>query len=297
MKDHQALSIAFYGPVPGSGVTSLVAHLFSQLGSLQQGRAALVDCDLEFPTLHAFFRAVGCEEHDISVLMPRISRSFCILCKACATACVFGAIDLQKSMSYIRLDEDSCRACGACLNSCRHAAITEHEKVIGRARRLGLGGQCDILEMELLAGDFFAIKAIQSLRRLAADYDLVFTDARGGLDYLSLEAMHDADLVVVVIDLPFFSPGPYAQVMGYLLQAGKELVVVVNRTDAVPDDIAIFCAGLGVTILGCVPYHPDIPRRAVRGGLLTDAASGGDAVYRAMLADLLRHAGKEGLSQ
>ncbi|MEI6577152.1 MAG: 4Fe-4S dicluster domain-containing protein [Bacteroidota bacterium] len=285
------ISIAFYSPVRGSGVSTLLTHIFEIAPELIAGKTVLLDCDLEFPTISAFFKTNLIREKTTKVFQPLLNRSHCIICKSCAKACAFGAIQVFQNMSYVRFEPALCRACGACIHTCQYNALTESAYEIATWRHLDAGERREILEGDLWADDFFYTRALQASRDFIQEQELILIDARGGMDFISLEAMHHANLLVLVIDVTLFSPEPYRQIFKNLLAHGKKLVVVVNRSGIVPEPLRQLCVELSLPIAGCLPFNQGIPRNAVLGELMTSGKTLTKDIFSNILRNLLLNAG------
>lgn len=224
-------SIAFYSPVPGSGSTLLAMSFADYLATLRKEPVNLLSCDIQYPDGERIRDAVLVDSGDIGVFLPLINRNLCILCKACAKACVFGAIRIEKAISYINLEVDRCRACGACLNTCRYDAIGEQERIIGNWKKYSLPNLVYFWEGKLLAEDFFSIQLIQQLNKMPESSVLKLVDARSGYNYAALESLHEADVIVMTVDPSCFDAGYFDRVLNRLDDNDHRVLTLINYNE------------------------------------------------------------------
>lgn len=230
--------IAFYSPVPGSGSTLMSKGYAGYLAANEPDLVHLVSCEFHYSAFEDDTDSSSSLQGPVTVFLPHLDRNKCILCKACAKECVFGAIRIDKALSYITLKTDRCRACGACLNTCRYDAIDERERVIGVWKKFILAEHLTYYEGHLLAEDFFAIKLLQQVKKLPPEKGYTIIDAHGGLNYPAMESLHDSDIVVMVIDPSTFNTKYYQHVVKILRNYCHSMVGLINYSDN--DSLEIF---------------------------------------------------------
>jgi MinD superfamily P-loop ATPase len=92
-----------------------------------------IDCDVEEPNGHLFFKPGNIQEEEVSVLIPKVDEKLCSGCRKCVDFCKFNALAYIKDKLIIF--EEVCHSCGGCIMLCPEKALTEKEKVIGKVQK------------------------------------------------------------------------------------------------------------------------------------------------------------------
>ena len=71
----------------GAGKTFVAVNLAAVAGT-----ARYVDCDVEEPNGHIFFRPEGCRDEPVQVTVPVIDHETCDGCRQCVDFCRFNAL-------------------------------------------------------------------------------------------------------------------------------------------------------------------------------------------------------------
>ena len=92
-----------------------------------------IDCDVEEPNGHLFFKPENIQEEEVHVRIPKVDGKLCNGCRKCVDFCKFNALAYIKDKLIIF--EDICHSCGGCILLCPEKALTEKEKVIGKIQK------------------------------------------------------------------------------------------------------------------------------------------------------------------
>ena len=117
------MKIAVLSGKGGTGKTLLSVNLAAIASN-----SNYVDCDVEEPNGHLFFKPnISLTKH-VNVKIPVIDEDKCIGCKKCVKFCKFNALAYAKKVMVF---EDICHSCGGCMEVCPEGAISEKNRVIG----------------------------------------------------------------------------------------------------------------------------------------------------------------------
>src|SRR5665648_782075 len=87
-----------------------------------------MDCDVEEPNGHLFFKPTQIESEKIWIKLPVVQDELCNGCKKCVEFCKFNA--LAYVGKKLLLFEDVCHSCGGCLFVCPEKALKERDAFI-----------------------------------------------------------------------------------------------------------------------------------------------------------------------
>ena len=82
-----------------------------------------IDCDVEEPNGHLFFKPEDVKEKEISVKIPKVNNKLCNGCRKCVEFCKFNALAYIKDKLIIF--DEVCHSCGGCVMVCPNNALTE----------------------------------------------------------------------------------------------------------------------------------------------------------------------------
>ena len=101
----------------GTGKTTIAVNLAMSIEN-----SMLIDCDVEGPNCHIFFKNPMIKIQDVSIPAPNFNMEKCTLCGKCAEFCQYNAISLIGDR--ILFFEELCHGCGGCSIICPVKAIT-----------------------------------------------------------------------------------------------------------------------------------------------------------------------------
>ena len=118
------MKIAVLSGKGGTGKTLVSVNL-----AAVSNEAVYVDCDVEEPNGHLFFKPESIQTEKISVKIPYVDQTRCNGCGKCVAFCQFNALAYVNNKWL--LFEKICHSCGGCIMICPQKALAEKE--IGRA--------------------------------------------------------------------------------------------------------------------------------------------------------------------
>ncbi len=248
------------------------------------GRALYVDCDVEEPNGHLFFKPVGVREEEIAVKLPAVDASLCTGCRTCVAFCKFNALAFIKEQPY--LFEEVCHSCGGCALLCPVHAISEREKRIGTVQTgtsWGVTVRTGILDTGEASG-------IPIIKRLLEDDEReralpVFIDCPPGSACIVMESIRGADYCVLVAEPTAFGAHNLAMVYELVKLFHKPCGAVLNKCiDGEENPSEAFCNEQGVPIIGRIPFDNTLGRLSAEGKI----AARENAQYAELFSGILQ---------
>ena len=277
------LTIAVLSGKGGTGKTLLSVNLAAAAEA-----AVYLDCDVEEPNGHLFFKPEIASEKDVSAKIPSIDLDRCNGCRKCVDFCKFNALAFIKNKPV--LFKDICHSCGGCVLFCPQKAITEEEKTVGVIQN-GMSGQVRVHSGFLNAGEASGIPIIkQLLQKSFAEQALpVFIDCPPGSACIVMESIKEADYCVLVAEPTVFGVHNLKMVCDLVEAFHKPHGVVLNKCLEAENPAEEFCIENHVTILGRIPFDSKL------GSLSSNAkiAVRENDSYRELFSALLHNINEE----
>lgn len=278
------MKIAVLSGKGGTGKT-LVAVNFAAASK----DSVYMDCDVEEPNGHLFFKPVEILEEEIFVKIPQADSELCDGCRKCVDFCNFNALAYIKDKLIVF--DDVCHSCGGCVLVCPNGALTEREKVIGRVKK-GRSGDVTVWTGILNTGEATGVPIIN---RLLAVEELrsgapVFIDCPPGSACIVMESIKDADYCVLVAEPTLFGVHNLNMVYELVKLFGKPFGVILNKCLAGEENPAEkFCLEKDIKILGRIPFDSELGLLNSNGQI----AAIEDERYREMFSSILEAVIKE----
>ena len=249
----------------GTGKTTVTAAL----ARLWSGRPVVVDLDVEAPNLHLFLHPDLARETVATLEVPVADPALCDGCRACSDICAFKAIAVFGN--FPATFSEMCHGCGACLEVCPHGALKPGTRVLGHIAEGSLGGGNVFLMGRLRVGEAMSPPLMrvvrQRIRALVKQMPRdVLIDAPPGTSCPAIEAVRDADVVVLVTEPTPFGLYDLDLARRAFSDLGKPLAVVVNRSAGGDCALRDYCRENNLPILDALPFERAIAETYARGG-------------------------------
>ena len=274
-------TIAFLSGKGGTGKTFLAVNLASVAPS-----AVYIDCDVEEPNGHLFFRPAWQYSRTIHVPLPQVDPAVCNGCRNCVDFCAFSA--LAWANGQLILFEALCHGCGGCMMVCPNQALCEADREIGEIKG-GTSAGVRVISGFLKPGEATGVSIVKSLLTQAGSGCSVFIDCPPGSSCMVSESIRDADYCVLVAEPTRFGAHNLNMVHELLRLYNKPCGAVLNKCQPGEDPSRDYCLHHGVPILARIPFDE-------RLGLLNSNAQIAvreDKGYREMFQALLLRIDKE----
>lgn len=245
------MKIAVLSGKGGTGKTLISVNLASVMP-----RSTYLDCDVEEPNGHLFFKPENLKISDISVRMPVIHHDICTGCRTCMLHCRFNALAMINQK--IKVFEDVCHSCGGCALLCPEDAITERDKTIGHIQK-GESEGTTVVSGFLNTGEASGVPVIRELLKHTEPRDaLTVIDCPPGSACVVMESIKDADYCVLVAEPTVFGAHNLNMVYDLVTLFKKPYGVVLNKCLEGANPSEIFCLENQIPILGRIAFNEQL---------------------------------------
>jgi len=245
------MKIAVLSGKGGTGKTLVSVNL-----AAAAGQSVYVDCDVEEPNGHLFFKPLHVSENETTIKIPIINRALCNGCRKCIEFCKFNALAFIKD-KVIVFDE-VCHSCGGCMLVCPQKAVLEKVKTIGKIQK-GCSEQVKVLSGILNTGEVSGVPIIKNLlKEIKNDNQINIIDCPPGSACIVMESIKDADYCVLVAEPTAFGVHNLNMVYELVTLFHKHYGVVLNKCLDGENPAEIFCKEKGITILGKIPFETEL---------------------------------------
>lgn len=276
------MKIAVLSGKGGTGKTLVSVNLASSTGG-----ATYIDCDVEEPNGHLFFKPQDIKSEEISIKIPLIDNNLCNGCRKCVDFCKFNALAYIKD-NLIIFDE-ICHSCGGCVLVCPENALSEKDKKIGEIQR-GVSGEVNVSTGVLNTGEASGIPIIKGLlNNTNENSEFTFIDCPPGSACIVMESIKDADYCLLVAEPTLFGVHNLNMVYELVKLFDKPHGVLLNKCLDGENPAEEFCIKNGIKILGKIPYDKEL-------GLLNSNAQIAvreNKDYLSMFSSILKRVTKE----
>ena len=247
-----------------------------------------IDCDVEEPNGHLFFKPEGVQVEEISVKIPKVDHELCNGCRKCVEFCNFNALAYIKNKLIVF--DDVCHSCGGCILVCPEKALTEKEKVIGKIQK-GTSEQITIYTGILNTGEASGVPIIKELlseKNLKANKQIVI-DCPPGSACIVMESIKDADYCIIVAEPTLFGVHNLNMVYQLVKLFNKPFGVVLNKCLKEENLAEKICLEKNIKILGRIPFDTNLGTLNSNAEIVVNK----NEKYRAMFSTLLNTVTKE----
>lgn len=276
------MKIAVLSGKGGTGKTLVSVNL-----AAAASQAVYIDCDVEEPNGHLFFKPEAIEQEEIAIKIPDVDPTRCSGCRRCMDFCKFNA--LAHTGRKLIIFSEVCHSCGGCVLLCPEKALSEKDKVIGMIRR-GVSRNVKVVSGVLNPGEASGIPIIQKELRYAAEIDgLTVIDCPPGSACIAMESIREADYCILVAEPTLFGVHNLAMVHELVRLFGKPHGVVLNKCLEEENPSEKYCMDQGILILGQIPFDKEIGELNANALILARERE----AYRELFSSLLHRTIKE----
>lgn len=286
------LKIAVLSGKGGTGKTLVSVNLAAAAASAGSaaGPAAYIDCDVEEPNGHLYFKPLIIRTEAVSVKIPSLNPARCVGCRTCVDFCQYGALAFVKNKPLVF--DEVCHSCGGCALLCPEQALTEKDKVIGTVQD-GYSGDVFVRTGTLRTGE---VSGVPVIRRLL-DEPLpgtgpVLIDCPPGSACAVMESIRDADYCVLVAEPTVFGAQNLSMVCELVRLFGKPFGVVLNKCQRGNNPSETYCNETGAAILGMISYDSALGAIHSAGDIAFETSEKYSALFSALLGAVLKEARK-----
>ena len=251
----------------GTGKTTIAVNLALSLAVDRGKNVQFLDCDVEEPNAHIFFKPIITSSELVEIPVPKIDDEKCNYCGKCAEVCVFNAIAVTKNK--VLVFPELCHGCGACTLFCPEKAISEQGKEIGILEE-GKAGSISLIDGCLNIGEPMAPPIIREIKRkIKKDYvngkdnniisnHITLIDAPPGTSCPVIESIKDSDYTILVTEPTPFGLHDLILAVEVLQKLKIPHGVVLNKCDVGDYKVEEYCKKNNIPLLLSIPMDKEI---------------------------------------
>lgn len=250
-----------------------------------------VDCDVEEPNGHLFFKPLAIQNEKVSIKIPVVDEDLCLGCRKCVDFCKFNA--LASIVNKLIVFNDICHSCGGCILLCPNNALTEKDKVIGEINT-GFSEAVKVISGVLNTGEVSGVPIIkEQLEKISAEDKITLIDCPPGSACIVMESIRDADYCVLVAEPTVF--GLHNLKMVYELVNLFKIPhgVVINKALENSCLIENFCEENKIKVLSKIPYDNELGNLNSNGEIVAKRSEAYYNVFSSLLQTVVKEVENE----
>lgn len=248
----------------GTGKTSVAVALAASLDQPVQ----FLDCDVEAPNGHIFFRPIWEKKEVVYSQIPRVDETKCTYCRACSQLCQFKAI-LVLGETILTFPE-MCHACGGCFRVCQAGALIPAQKELGEIEE-GWAGTIPFIHGRLKIGEPMSPPLIREIKRRLDPDRIAILDAPPGTSCPVIRTVKGSDFTVLVTEPTPFGLFDLKLAVEVLNRLGIPCGVIINRSDVGDRKVKDYLKARGLPLLMEIPFDRRIASGYARGEMLIES--------------------------
>ncbi len=270
------MQIAIASGKGGTGKTTLSVNLATSLSeqvATDAPKIYLADMDVEEPNSGLFLKGELIRAETKYRLVAQWDEKKCTFCERCANICEFNAI-AYLGISVMVFPE-LCHSCYACSDLCPENALPMIPHRMGKMKEYKLNDRLFFMESRLDIGVEQATPLIKQSRKELRKYNngnwITIIDAPPGTSCPVMEAVKDADIVLLVTEPTPFGLHDLRLAVETMRELKKTVAVVINKYGIGNSDVEDYCHKLQIPVVGKIPNLKEAAILYSKGKLLIDA--------------------------
>lgn len=281
------MKIAVLSGKGGTGKTLVSVNL-----AAASNESVYIDCDVEEPDGHLFFKPQNVVSENVSVKIPIVNEQLCNGCRKCVEFCKFSALAYIKNKTIVF--DEICHSCGGCQLICPEKAINERDKIIGNVQT-GTSGNVTVITGILNIGEASGVPIIKKLlaNGKIGSKKFVFIDCPPGSSCMVMESIKDADYCILVAEPTLFGVHNLNLVHELIKIFDKPYGVVLNKCMDAENPAEQYCIDNNINILGRIPFDNELGNINSNGRISVRE----NEEYKEMFSSLLKTAAEEVINE
>jgi len=267
----------------GTGKTTVSVSL----ALAARGPVQLLDCDVEEPNAHIFFRPSIEQKNRCTLTVPSVIESNCTYCGKCRDICRFNAITVFNKI--IMTFPELCHSCRGCFLICPEDALAETEREIGFVEK-GHANGIFFVQGKLRIGEAMSpplIKAVKAEAETSSEC-LVILDSPPGTSCPVIATVNDADYTLLVTEPTPFGLYDLKLAVGMLRKLKRSFGVILNRSDMGNEAVETWCRQENIPIHLKIPFDRRIAEGYARGEPLIVSRPDLRSSFESLLEELVQ---------
>lgn len=245
------MKIAVLSGKGGTGKTLISVNLSSVAND-----SNYIDCDVEEPNGHLFFKPDFENKEKATVKIPSIDNNLCNGCRTCVEFCKFNALAYIKDKLIIF--DEICHSCGGCVMMCPQKALTEKNKEVGEILE-GHSKNVKVITGIMNTGEETGVPIIKRLlAKNTDDKKYTFIDCPPGSGCSVRESIKDADFCLLVAEPTIFGVHNLNMIYKLVKLLNKPFGTVLNKCFNGENPAETFCINNNIKILGKIPFDNEL---------------------------------------
>ena len=255
------MKIAVLSGKGGAGKTLVAVNIASVIGN-----SIYVDCDVEEPNGHLFFKPENITKTDVNIMLPKHDQEKCIGCRKCVDFCKFNALAYVKNKVVIF--DEVCHSCYGCIMVCPNKALHMEPKTIGEIH-IGKHNNTIVKSGIINIGEASGVPIINQLLRDVEGENIVI-DCPPGSACVVMESIKDADFCILVGEPTIFGVHNLNMVYELVKVFNKKCGVVLNKCIEGENLAEQYCNKNKIDILGKIPWDKELGKLSSEGKILVE---------------------------
>ncbi|SDH34125.1 AAA family ATPase [Desulfosporosinus hippei] len=211
-----------------------------------------IDCDVEEPNGHLFFKPKNYASESIEVKIPFSDEKLCSGCRKCVEFCKFNA--LAFIINKVIVFDNVCHSCGGCILLCPEQAFAEKDKLIGKVQ-YGVSENVTVMTGVLNPGESSGVPIIKKLLQdIVSGPELIIIDCPPGSACIVMESIKDADYCILVAEPTLFGVHNLNLVYELVKLFKKPHGVILNKCVEGENPAEKFCLEKDIKVIGKIPF-------------------------------------------
>lgn len=246
----------------GTGKTTVATSLAVSYGSEIQ----LADCDVETPNAGIFFDTSDSEEEEVKLFIPGFDAYKCTGCKECERVCRYNALAVV--LNKVLIFPNLCHSCKGCLYICPEGALYESEKLLGTISYKNVNENVRLVTGRIKTGEMASPMLIDRVKKKLDPNIHSIIDSPPGTSCPAIEAMKDADFVVLVTEPTPFGLSDLKLAVETAKLLGKPCGIIVNKHMEEIKIIHDYAKEANVPVLMEIPFSRELAVDYSKGNLV-----------------------------
>ena len=245
------MRIAVLSGKGGTGKTLVAVNL-----AAVAKESVYIDCDVEEPNGHLFFKPEDVKSQNVYVKLPVVDEKRCSGCRICVDFCKYNA--LAYTQNRLMIFDEVCHHCGGCILFCPEKSLREGCKIIGEVQE-GQSENVRVITGVMDIGVASGMPIIKELSKAGNEVNkLTFVDCPPGSACIVMESIKNADYCIMIAEPTLFGVHNLNMVYELVRLFEKPHGVILNKCQDEENPAERFCISNGINILGRIPFDNEL---------------------------------------